>query len=132
MPVSKSYWLIPPNIYNTLDQEFHFDYDPCPFPRPEGFNSLSGPWGNINWVNPPFCRADGPNGGQTAFARKAIFEQTKGHTSVIVLPVTSPVALLIQAGADIRPAGRIPFLHTQDRKPWPSPVPCAYFILRPK
>ena len=30
------YWLVPPEIYDPLNEEFHFDYDPCPNPRPPG------------------------------------------------------------------------------------------------
>ena len=30
------YWLTPPEIYNQLDNEFHFNFDPCPFPKAEG------------------------------------------------------------------------------------------------
>lgn len=53
MPKPK-YWLTPPDLYAKLDQEFAFDFDPCPYPRPEGYNSLVEEWGTSNYVNPPF------------------------------------------------------------------------------
>ena len=49
----KHYWLIPPDLYNELNAEFNFDFDPCPYPRPEGFDGLTCEWGKRNWVNPP-------------------------------------------------------------------------------
>jgi hypothetical protein len=30
--MDKKYWLTPPDIYDKLDKEFHFDFDPCPYP----------------------------------------------------------------------------------------------------
>jgi hypothetical protein len=48
-------------------------------------------WGTSNYVNPPFRKDDVIGGnGPTAFVRKAIAEQKKGKTSVIVLPVPQP------------------------------------------
>ena len=34
----KHYWLTPPDLYAALDAEFHFTFDACPHPRPEGFD----------------------------------------------------------------------------------------------
>src|SRR5579863_1331970 len=50
----KHYWLTPPALYAELDAEFHFDFDPCPYPLPEGFDGLTCDWGQRNYVNPPF------------------------------------------------------------------------------
>lgn len=41
----KHYWLTPPELYKKLDDEFHFDFDPCPFPLPAGFDGLTCEWG---------------------------------------------------------------------------------------
>ncbi|OGP87175.1 MAG: hypothetical protein A2031_08190 [Deltaproteobacteria bacterium RBG_19FT_COMBO_43_11] len=59
----KKYWLTPLDIFASLDTEFYFDFDPCPYPRPENFNGLITPWGTSNYVNPPFRRSDGAFGG---------------------------------------------------------------------
>ena len=40
-----NFLLTPPRLYAELDREFHFDFDPCPNPRPDGYNSLVIPWG---------------------------------------------------------------------------------------
>jgi len=50
----KHYWLTPPELYAELNAEFHFDFDPCPYPLPEGFDGLEREWGKSNYVNPPF------------------------------------------------------------------------------
>jgi len=51
---TKHYWLMPPDKLEPLQKEFNFDFDPCPFPRPEGFDGLEVDWRKSNWVNPPF------------------------------------------------------------------------------
>lgn len=43
----KHYWLTPPALYEQLDAEFHFDFDPCPYPLPDGFDGLTCEWGAI-------------------------------------------------------------------------------------
>lgn len=53
------FWLTPPDLYEKLDKEFKFDFDPCPYPKPDGYNSILSPWGKSNYVNPPFRRQDG-------------------------------------------------------------------------
>lgn len=128
--MKKRYWLIPKAIYDPLNAEFSFDFDPCPFPY-VGVDGCAIEWGRSNWVNPPFCRADAVNGnGPTAFVRKAIEEQKKGKTSVLILPVPSLLGLLFEAGAEIRPVGRVKWVETEDGSEMPNPSVCAVFILR--
>ena len=50
----KHYWLTPPDVYEKLNAEFNFDFDPCPHPLPVGFDGLTCEWGQSNYVNPPF------------------------------------------------------------------------------
>jgi hypothetical protein len=129
---SGRYWLTPPALYRKLHAEFRFDHDPCPYPLPKGFNSLIQEWGKCNYVNPPFSKSDVVGGkGATAFVRKAISEQQKGKTSVLVLPVFDYVTRLLEAGAEIRPLGRVPFLDVESGRKVPHPANIACFILRP-
>ena len=124
------YWLTPPDMYRALDEEFGFDFDPCPYPRPDGFDGLAMDWGRMNYVNPPFRRTDGNSAGPTAFVRKAIEEQAKGRSSVLLLPVQSYVMLLLEAGAELRSAGRTRFLEADTKAPLPSPSPTFLAVLR--
>lgn len=129
----KRYWITPEGLYRELDHEFQFDFDPCPCPRPEGYDSLSTDWGQVNFVNPPFRRKDGVDGkGPTAFVRKAIEEQQKGKTSVLTVPVQSYVNLLLEAGAELRPGGRVRWLEVDTREPSPNPSPIVIAVLRGK
>jgi len=126
------YWITPPELYKELDHEFHFDYDPCPNPRPEGFNSLLIPWGNMNYSNPPFRKTDGNIDGPTAFVRKAISEQSEGKSTVLLIPAQSYINLLLEAGAELRSAGRTKFLECSTGESLPGPSPTILAILKGK
>jgi hypothetical protein len=126
------FWKTPPEIYTMLSEKYGpFDFDPCPYPVPEGFDGLIVPWSNCNFVNPPFRRHDGVNGrGPTAFVRKAIEEQKDGKNSILLLPVQSYVNLLLEAGAELRSLGRLHWREITTGEPMKSPSPICCFILR--
>jgi len=50
------YWLTPPELFKRLNDEFNFNYDACPYPRPAGFNGLVEEWGSSTWCNPPIFK----------------------------------------------------------------------------
>jgi len=122
------HWITPPELYKKLDDEFHFNYDPCPFPKPKDYNGIEANWGTSNYVNPPFHPENGI--GPTAFVRKAIEENKKGKTVVLTIPTQSYVNLLLEAGAELRSLGRVKWLHTVTREPMKGPSPITAFILR--
>jgi hypothetical protein len=129
--INAKYWLVPPALYKTLNDEFHFTFDPCPCPCPKGYNGLTARWGTSNYINPPFRRGDIKNGGgPTAFVRKAIRQSMKGKTSVLLLPVPSYLNLLLESGAELRSAGRVRWLEINSRKPMPSPGSIVMAVLR--
>ncbi len=47
-------WQTPKAVYQILDAEFTFDFDPCPV-NPN-FDGLNAQWGDVNFVNPPYGR----------------------------------------------------------------------------
>lgn len=113
----KHYWLVPPPLYASLHAEFNFDFDPCPYPRPENFDGLTCEWGQRNWVNPPFgsIMHQGRKKGPTAWMRKAIEEQRKGKLSVVVYPVDKWVLMMLQAtGSKVRNLGDVRWHAIQD------------------
>ncbi len=113
----RHYWLTPPDLYRELDAEFHFTFDPCPHPMPEGFDGLTCEWGSSNYVNPPFGSIihHGRKKGPTAWVRKAIEEHRKGKTVVLVYPVDKWILMLLGAlGSDVRNLGDVRWLATED------------------
>ena len=120
-----NYWITPYHLYNKLDNEFHFDFDPCPYPRT--IDGLNCDWGKMNYVNPPFRSKDGS---PTAFVRKAIEESKKGKSSFLTLPCQSYVNLLLEAGAVLRSLGRVKWLEAETKEPMKSPSPITGFYLK--
>lgn len=112
----KHYWLTPPDLLQELNNEFNFDFDPCPYPLPDNFNGLIDKWGKSNYVNPPFGSIlhDGKKKGPTAWARKAIEEKKKGNKSVLVYPLPKWVLMLIKESSEIRNLGDVKWLATED------------------
>lgn len=116
----KHYWLTPTELYAQLNKEFNFDFDPCPFPKPDDFDGLTCEWGNSNYVNPPFGSIihEGKKKGPTAWVRKCIQEWQKGKTVVLVYPVDKWLLMLTKAilgeDAEIRNLGDIKWIATED------------------
>lgn len=112
----KHYWLTPPELMAELQAEFAFDFDPCPFPKPDDFDGLTSEWGKSSYVNPPFgsIMHQGKKKGATAWARKAIAEHAKGKRVVLVHPIDKWVLMLLKAGATVRNLGDVRWLATED------------------
>lgn len=116
----KHYWLTPPKLYKRFNDIYHFDFDPCPYPKPVDFDGLTVDWGNSNWVNPPFgsiIGADGKKKGPTAWARKAIEENKKGKNVVLVYPTDKWIHYLLNAGAELISLGDVRWHSIEDNTP---------------
>jgi hypothetical protein len=102
-----------------LNDEFNFDFDPCPYPKPEDFDGLTNEWGKSNYVNPPFGSIihEGKKKGATAWVRKAIAENEKGKDVVFVFPIDKWILMMVKAGAEIRNLGDVKWLATEDKTP---------------
>ena len=131
----KHYWLTPPDVYAKLDAEFHFNFDPCPFPLPQGFDGLTCEWGTSSYVNPPFGSIvhQGKKKGMTAWVRKAIEEHKKGKRVTMVYPLDKWVLMLLAAGAKITNLGDVRWLATEDGEPGKGTGRhIACFVLEPE
>ena len=130
--MKKRYWATPPELMDKLNSEFNFDYDPCPHPRPKGFDGLEVEWGMSNYVNPPFV------GGVMKWVRKGMAEYENGKRVVFILPMFTvrAISVLCEFGAEIRYAGVPQWLALEDGEPNPAPKanrqPCILLILEPK
>jgi len=84
-------WKTPKELYSELDNEFHFDFDPCPYNEGEITDENDGlkiDWGYCNFVNPLYSRKL-----KEAFVKRAIEMQKLGKTSVFLLPVSTSTVL---------------------------------------
>lgn len=131
----KHYWLTPPDLYRELDAEFNFDFDPCPYPLPDGFNGLECEWGQRNYVNPPFgsVLVDGRKKGITAWIRKAKAEAEKGKLSVVVYPIDKWIFIALgNVSRDFRNLGDVRWHATEDGSPGKGTGRhIACFVIRP-
>lgn len=130
----KHYWLTPPDMMNQLQQEFQFNYDPCPHPKPEDYDGLTADWGTSSYVNPPFgvVMHNGKKKGATAWARKCIEEHKKGKRVVMVYPIDKWVLMLLDAGAKVRNLRDVRWHSTEDNLPGKGTGRhIACFILEP-
>jgi len=128
MPKSKSdKWGTPPAFYKTLDDEFHFNYDPCPITwTPGDPDGLTTDWGTSTFVNPPYSKV-------AKWIEKAHQEWKKGKTIVMLInAVTDTKAFhqFIYNQAEIRfVKGRISFVDpTNPTKKQPSPKPSMIVV----
>lgn len=71
-------WKTPKAVYQTLDAEFGFDFDPCPT-NPD-FDGLATDWGGANYVNPPYGREI------PKWIAKGFEQWRKGKTVVFLIP----------------------------------------------
>jgi hypothetical protein len=113
----KHYWLTPPELRELLEAEFGKNlYDPCPYPKPAGFNGLTCDWQKVNYPNIPFGSVivNGKKVGPTAWIRKAIAEQARGNTTLIPWPMDGWFHMLLAAGVEIRSLGEVKWLAIED------------------
>ena len=73
-------WATPKWLYEELDKEFHFDFDPCPLNEKPDFDGLSVEWGKVNYINPPYGRVIGN------WIKKAYEVASGGGICVMLLP----------------------------------------------
>jgi hypothetical protein len=122
----KHYWLTPPDLMQSMQYEFNFNFDACPYPKPDDFDGLTCEWGSSTYVNPPFH-------GPTAWVRKAIAENQKGKRVVFVFPIDKWVLMMLEAGAKVRNLKDVRWCSTEDGQPGKGTGRhIACFILEPK
>ena len=85
-------WATPADLYEKLNSEFNFDFDPCPLreagPLPPENDGLLIDWGQRNFVNPPYSRAL-----KEAFVKRGVEFARTGRLCVFLLPVSTSTAL---------------------------------------
>ena len=132
IPKSKSdKWQTPPEVYDPLNDEFKFTFDPCPITWEEGdADGLIIDWGAVNFVNPPYSKT-------AKWIEKAHCEMEKGNLTVMLInAVTDTIAFhkYIYNKAEIRfIKGRIKFINPANpEKRTPNVKASMLVIFRPK
>jgi phage N-6-adenine-methyltransferase len=130
MPKSKTdKWQTPPELYGTLNTEFHFNYDPCPIDWKEGdADGLTTEWGTSTFCNPPYSKV-------AKWIEKAHKEWKKGKTIVMLInAITDTIAFheFIYGQAELRfIRGRISFINpAEPTKKQPNPKASMLVIFR--
>jgi site-specific DNA-methyltransferase (adenine-specific) len=80
MPKSKNdKWGTPKHVYDKLNEEFTFNFDPCPITWKEGdADGLSVEWGTSTFCNPPYSAT-------AKWIEKASNESKKGKVIVMLI-----------------------------------------------
>lgn len=132
MPKSKNdKWATPPEVYDPLNAEFKFNYDPCPIDWVEGgLDGLTADWGTSTFCNPPYSAT-------AKWIEKASNESRKGKLVVMLInAVTDTKAFhkYIYNKAEIRfVAGRIKFINpAEPDKRTPNVKASMIVIFRPQ
>lgn len=75
-------WTTPKWLYEQLNKEFQFDYDPCPIDYDKSFDGRETEWGARNYVNPPYKELE-------SWLKKGHEEYKKDKLVCFLLPVYS-------------------------------------------
>ena len=112
------HWYTPKEFYDKLDEEFHFDYDPCPL-KGEDNNAMFNDWKGNVFCNPPYSNI-------WNFLNKGILEVRKGNANVVVFLVPARTDTrwfhdLVYNRYKIRfIKGRLKFGNSNNNAPFPS------------
>ena len=122
-------WATPKNIYDPLNTEFKFNFDPCPITWKEGdTDALLTEWGTSTFCNPPYSRV-------AEFVKKASLEASKGKTIVMLINACTDTKWFhefIYGKQEIRfVKGRISFIDPKNPdKKQPSPRPSMIVVFK--
>ena len=121
-------WETPQDLFDKLNNEFHFTLDVCATPENAKCDSfytkeqdgLSQPWKGVVWCNPPYGRQIGE------WVRRAFLASVSGNTVVMLLPARTDTRWFheyIYGKAEIRfIRGRLKFGGSKNSAPFPSMV----------
>jgi phage N-6-adenine-methyltransferase len=112
-------WKTPEMVYKKLEDEFNFDFDPCPLNENPDFDGLKIEWGKSNFVNPPYSKI-------SEWCKKSFEEWQKGKTVVMLIPSRTDTRYwhdYIMKATEIRfIKGRLKFGESKNSAPFPSAI----------
>ncbi len=111
-------WATDRAVYEALDREFNFNYDPCPIDAVEdGLSTLFAPWhGKRCWINPPYG----------LHIRRWISRAHEADVAVFLLPARTDTwwfQYCLEHASEIRfVRGRLKFGGAENFAPFPSVI----------
>lgn len=128
---NKHDWETPQELFDEMDDEFHFTIDVCAVAQntkhPNYFSpeddALTSDWQGICWMNPPYGREIGK------WVKKAYEESLKGATVVCLIPSRTDTAWW----HDYAMKGEIRFIRGRIKfsgHKWNAPFPSALVIFK--
>jgi len=124
--MSDDNWATPKSVYDSLNDEFHFNDDPCPL-DPNGTGGLEREWGTVTFVNPPYSNP-------TPWCKKAYEESLMGKTVVMLLRGDTSTRWFhdwVLGKAELRfVKGRIHFNDTKKPAPFASLIAVYRAVIR--
>ena len=113
------HWYTPKWLYEELDKEFHFDFDPCPLGNSRyEYDGLVNKWKKVNYINPPYGKEI------SKWIAKAYQESQGGATCVLLIPSRTDTKWwhdYIMKANEIRfIKGRLKFGDSKNSAPFPS------------
>ena len=107
-------WSTPKDVYDSLNREFMFDFDPCPI---GGNGGLEQSWGCSNFVNPPYSDIK-------KWVEKGYQEFRQGKQVVLLIPSRTDTRWwhdYVMKATEIRfIKGRLKFGGSKNSAPFPS------------
>ena len=112
-------WATPKWLFEELNKDFNFNYDPCPlYGALSKTDGLLTEWGTSTFCNPPYGRVIGD------WTAKAVNEWNKGKTVVLLIPSRTDTRWWhrdIMQASEIRfIKGRLKFGEALTGAPFPS------------
>jgi phage N-6-adenine-methyltransferase len=119
-------WSTPPELFKSLDEEFHFTLDACAtasnatVPNFYDSDSLEKPWTGVVWCNPPYGREIGK------WIRKGRQSALEGAIVVMLIPSRTDTRWWhedVMLASDVRfIKGRLKFGGSKSSAPFPSAI----------
>ena len=113
---ASDHWSTPKDVYDALDKEFHFAFDPCPL---GGVSGLETDWDSPAYVNPPYSNI-------SAWCKRCYEEYLLGKTIVMLIPSRTDTKYwhdYIMKATEIRfIKGRLKFGGSKNSAPFPSAI----------
>lgn len=111
------HWSTPKEVYDALNDEFNFTFDPCPLHNSSGVSGLDLVWNGNIFCNPPYSRI-------SDWIKKGYASYLQGSNVVFLIPSRTDTRYwhdYVMRATEIRfIKGRLKFGGAKNSAPFPS------------